>query len=399
MNILIVTDVYTPNANSSAVLMRDLALSLVKKNFNVHVLTLLEANTLETKSYASITEEEGVKVLRVRNIRKKTVGKIRRGLSELLLPYIMYRGFQKYFKNDRPDLIICYSPPITLEKTVNRLKRKYGPKTYLVLRDLFPQCALDVGVLKPGIIFNSFKEIENKLYEVSDYIGVQSLSDLKTITNTTCKLREKVELLYNWVDVAQYEKIIKKDFRREFGLQNKIVCLYAGNIGEYQELGFLFELIKLNFNRTDVVFLIVGSGSQSRELRDEYGDLDNVMFQEFVCPELYPDLVRQCDIGLINLSRSLTIQNIPGKLLGYWSSKLPVLASLNPNNDLQDIIKDADGGLCSVTGDLLQYNDNFNRLCDDMVLRDNQGASGYLYTKKHFSVDNARDTILKHFIN
>ena len=397
MNILIVTDVYIPNANSSAVLMRDLALSLVKRNINVSVLTLLESNTHEINNNVSITEEDGVRVLRVRNLRKKKVGNIRRGLSEILLPYILYRGFHKYFINDRPDLIICYSPPITLEKTVRRLKRKYATKVYLVLRDVFPQCARDVGALKSGLVFNYFKTIENQLYNVSDFIGVQSLSDLKSVLNNNQMPEEKVELLYNWVEVTPFEKKIERDFRSEFGLQNKIVCMYAGNIGKYQELGFLFELIKLNSNKANIVFLIVGSGSESGELRDTYGHLSNVVFQEFVSPEQYPDLVRQCDIGLINLNRSLTVQNIPGKLLGYWSSKLPVLASINPSNELQEIIKDANGGLCSITGDLRQYDDNFNRLCNDNALREKQGMSGYLYVQEHFSVDNAVDRILKHF--
>ena len=397
MNILIISDVYVPNANSSAVLMKDLALSLAKSDISVDILTLSETNTSIMKTHNSLTEEDGVRVLRVNNLKKKKVGLIRRGLSETLLPYFFYKGFHKYLSHKKPDLIICYAQPITLQSTLNKIKKKYGSKVYLVLRDVFPQCARDVGALKHKIVYNYFKGIEKKLYKVSDYIGVQSANDLKTVLNDYDFIEGKVELLNNWIDVSPYETRIERDFRREFGLENKIVCLFAGNIGKYQELSFLFELIKLNQDKHDVVFLIVGSGSESRELRDTYGHLKNVLFKEFIDPKQYIDLVRQCDIGLINLNRKLTIQNIPGKLLGYWSSKLPVLASINPGNNLQEIIKDANGGLCSITGDLRQYDDNFYRLCNDNALREKQGMSGYLYVQEHFSVDNAVDRILKHF--
>jgi glycosyltransferase involved in cell wall biosynthesis len=397
MNVLIITDVYIPNANSSAVLMKDLALSLVKKNINVYVLTLRESNTFKRQKEEPVTEEDGVKVLRVENLKKKKVGMIRRGLSEVLLPHLLYRGYRKYLSNVKPDVIICYSPPITLERTVRKLKKKYAAKTYLVLRDVFPQCARDVGALKQDLVFNFFKKIESQLYKVSDYIGVQSLSDLKSVSNNKSISKKKVELLYNWIDSTPFERKIKKDFRREFGLEGKIVCLYAGNIGMYQELDFLMELVKLNKENNSVVFLIVGSGSESQQLRDKYGHLENIVFKDFINPEQYPDLVRQCDIGLINLNRNLTVQNIPGKLMGYWCSRLPVLASINPGNDLLEMMRDANGGLCSITGDLNQYNENFNRLQQDKELREKMGMSGYLYAIQHFSVDNSRERILEHF--
>lgn len=397
MNILIVTDVYIPNANSSAVLLRDLALSFIKSNINVYVLTLKELNIAADDSESPIGEEDGVKVLRVKNLKKKNVGMIRRGLSEVLLPYLLYFGYRKHLKQVKPDIIISYSPPITLERTVRRLKNKYGSKVYLVLRDVFPQCAKDVGAMKQGLIFNYFKRIEKQLYHASDIIGVQSASDLKSVRDVQGLNEQKVQLLYNWIDFSPYQAEIARDFRGEFGLGNKIVCLYAGNIGKYQELSFLFELIKLYQDRKDVVFLVVGSGSESGKLRDTYQDYDNVLFKDFIDPKYYPDLVRQCDIGLINLNRNLTVQNIPGKLMGYWCSKLPVLASVNSGNDLGEIMEKAKGGLCSITGDLEAYSRNFSLLCSDLELRKTMGIAGYEFAMGNFSVDKVRDTILEHF--
>lgn len=398
MNILIITDVYIPNANSSAVLLRDLAQSFKKKDIDVFVLTLKESNVHLMKNDLPIREEDGVKVLRVKNFKKKDVGMIRRGLSEVLLPYLLYFGYCKYLRSVKPDIIISYSPPITLERTVKRMKKRYGSKVYLVLRDVFPQCAKHVGAIKQGLVFSYFERMEKQLYQVSDFIGVQSQSDLMSVCQMQGLNNEKVELLYNWIDFSPYRKQIARDFRSEFGLGDKIICLYAGNIGKYQELSFLFELIKVNRERKDAVFLIVGSGSESRGLKEAYKNYGNVIFKDFIDPQYYPDLVRQCDIGLINLNRNLTVQNIPGKLMGYWCSKLPVLASVNSGNDLMDMMEEAGGGFCSVTGELEAYNRNFSLLCEDKELRDKVGMAGYEFAVKHFSVDKVRDTILEHFI-
>jgi glycosyltransferase involved in cell wall biosynthesis len=397
MNVLLITDVYVPNANSSAVLMRDLALKLVEKGHNVWVLTLLDSNTKDTKVKFGITKEQGITVLRAKNFKKKGVGYIRRGISEVALPYTMVRAFHKYFRHNTLDLIISYSPPITLDKVIRKIKKRYMCKTYLVLRDIFPQCAKDVGALKNGFIYKYFKRVESQLYNVSDYIGVQSQRDYDSLYKVSKKLKEKSEVLYNWIDVTPYHKSSKIDFRAELGLQDKIVCLYAGNIGRYQELEFLFELIKINMAKKDVVFLIVGSGSHSQELRGKYEHLSNVIFKEFINPEQYPDLVKQCDIGLINLNRNLTIQNIPGKLLGYWSAKLPVLASVNLGNDLNEIIEEANGGFCSVTGNLSEYISNFDKLASNKETRLKLGLSGYTYLLNNFAVDSATNKILEHF--
>lgn len=397
MNILLITDVYVPNANSSAVLMRDLALDLVGKGHNVWVLTLLESNNKEPEVNFGISREHGITVIRAMNFKKKGVGNIRRGISEVALPYMMVRAFQKYFRDNTLDLIISYSPPITLDKVIKRIKKRYSSKVYLVVRDIFPQSARDVGALKNGFIYKYFKRVESNLYDESDYIGVQSQGDYDSLYKVNGKLKQKFEVLYNWIDITPYQKSINTDFRTDLGLKDKIVCLYAGNIGEYQELEFLFELIKINIEKKDIVFLIVGSGSQSQDLRAKYGYLSNAIFKEFISPEQYPDLVKQCDIGLINLNRNLTIQNIPGKLLGYWSAKLPVLASVNPGNDLYEIVEEANGGFCSITGNISQYISNFDKLASNKETRQKLGLSGYTYLLTNFAVDSATNKILKHF--
>lgn len=396
MEILLITDAYIPNANSSAVLMRDLALELKRRGNNIFVLTTVE-NNLGVQNYSpAISVEDGINIIRVKGIKKKNVSFIQRGISEVLLPRIMYTCAMKHLRNINFDLIITYSPPITFGKLINKIKKRTKCSTYLILRDIFPQCAKDAGVLTNKILFKYFREKEKKLYKISDYIGVQSEENLKFILSENKLDKKKVEVLYNWIDINSFSNGPTVDFRKKYNLSDKLVLLYAGNMGKYQELEFLLELAKNNIDKKDVIFLIVGSGSEKKYLVSKYEHLSNVMFKDFIEPYYYPSLVKQCDIGLINLNRNLSIQNIPGKLLGYWAAQIPVMAAVNPGNDIKDIIDKSKGGLCCITGDMITYQHNFDKLYDDILFRKSMGVKGNEYLTKHFTSKISVDTIINH---
>ena len=398
MNILIITDMYVPNANSSAVLMRDLAIDLKKRGHEVYVLSTMEHNINKEKHKELLEAEDGINVVRVKALKKKNVSFIKRGLGEVMLPYIMYYKSKKLLNNVKFDLIINYSPPVTLSILVEKYKRKNKCKNYLVLRDIFPQCAVDAGVLSNKHLINYFKALENKLYSLADYIGVQSEENYKYVLNNYDVNKEKIKVLYNWINLDIISKEKTWDFRKEFNINDHdIICLYAGNIGKYQELDFLLELAKINLNKKDLKFLIVGSGSEKEKLLKDYGNLENVIFKNFVSPGLYYDLVKSCNIGLVNLNRNLTIQNIPGKILGYWAEKLPILASINKDNDLAEILLKSKGGLYSYTGDIKSYDENLKRLYEDEKLRVLMGENGNKYLKEYYTSDIAAENILSLF--
>ena len=101
----------------------------------------------------SLKFENGVNVLRVKTMELFNTSMIRKGIANILLPHQISKAIKKYIGHIKFDTIILSTPPITYLKTVKWLKRNYNNKIYLILRDIFPQNAKDLGIIKSNIIF------------------------------------------------------------------------------------------------------------------------------------------------------------------------------------------------------------------------------------------------------
>ncbi len=110
-------------------------------------------------------------------------------------------------------------------------------------------------------------------------------------------------------------------------------------------------------------------------------------------------MLTEFDVGLILLNRKFKTQNFPGKMLGYMLHSMPILASINPGNDLQDILEEKQAGLVSINGDDQQFHDNAVRLIEDVNLRRQLGANARFLMESTFSVSRAAQQILTHFNN
>jgi len=128
----------------------------------------------------------------------------------------------------------------------------------------------------------------------------------------------------------------------ETALAGRKVFVYAGNMGVAQGMDILLDLAEKLQHLRDVGFLFVGRGSDSARLKNsaKARKLDNVLFYDEIHPDEIPDLYSQCSAGIVALDPKHNSHNIPGKFLTYMQSGLPVLANVNPGNDLAQVIRD-----------------------------------------------------------
>jgi len=339
------------------------------------------------------------------------------------LPIISKKHFkkavQKYFCNIKFDLVIYPTPPITFAPVVKYIKRRDKCKSYLILRDIFPQNVRDLGLLNNRLLFNYFRKKEKQLYDISDYIGCMSKGNIQYVLDHNEVDENKLEILYNWgkldhneVDENKLEilynwgktnhnsEIVITDYKKKYGLENKFVAVFGGNIGLPQELEFLLELAKEYKVRDDIVFLIIGKGAQKQKIVDliRNENILNVMIKDFLPRDEYDNLMKQCDIGLINLSRKFTIPNIPSKTIAYFKAGISILASTDRNTDYKDLLaKKAKAGLWSETGDLKTYKENFEKIVNNKELRKKLGRNGRRFLEENLSVKRAYQIITKHF--
>ena len=394
MKIFLVVVYYLPSTKSSAKLIHDLALEFKNRGHDVTVITPSES----IKSNYEIGNIEGVEVLSIKTGKIDGASKIVRTINELLLSYNIWRKGKSYFQLNKCDLVVWYSPSIFFGALVKKLKRVYGSSSYLILRDIFPQWALDTGVLKKGLIFNFFQKKELDQYNAADIIGVQSPANLTYFHEKGWDKKFKLEVLYNWTKVEE-PALPFFNYREKLGLQGKVVFFYGGNIGVAQDMDNLLRLAGSLKCEPRAHFLFVGSGSEVHRIKEEIisKNLTNVIFQEAVGQEEYLSMLSEFDVGLISLDRKIKTPNFPGKMLGYMYFSMPILASINPGNDLKLILEDSKAGLVSINGnDKLLFN-NALRLSQDNDLRKEIGANSKHLLENTFSVTKTANQILSHF--
>ena len=338
MQIVVISDAYPPMKTSGAVQIRDLVSEFVNQGHKVTVL-------LPDSSISSgwdIEKSEGIEILRLKAPQTKDVSYIRRAIGEYLLSFFMFRNLKKSpLKERRWDALVWYSPSIFFGKLVRKIKSESQCPGYLVLRDIFPEWAVDMGLLKRGLIYRYFKKVEREQYLQADTIGVQTPSVLNYFEKHQHGLPASVEVLNNWLSEPKTAPCcITID---ETILAGRKLFVYTGNIGVAQGMDILIDLAaELNDDKS-VGFIFVGRGSAVAHVKQRAVSyqLSNILFFDEIDPVEIPSLLSECHIGLIALDPRHKNDNIPGKFLAYMQAGLPVLATINAGNDLEKLIQDS----------------------------------------------------------
>jgi glycosyltransferase involved in cell wall biosynthesis len=393
MRILLVVVYYLPSTMSSAKLIHDLAMEFQRLGHE----PIVAAPDGTIRADCEVTTEEGIKVLRVKAGEIKLASRWMRAWREITLSRVMWQKGKNFLLQNPSDLIVYYSPTIFFGGFVKTLKKHFGCPSYLVLRDIFPQWAVDAGVLRKGPVHAFFKWKERQNYEAADIIGVQSPANLSYFSAGGLNGRYNLEVLYNWAAVES-KAMPRRNYRRLLNLMDKVVFFYGGNIGVAQDMDNIVRLAERLRNESSAFFLLVGDGSEASRLKSEIRDrgLTNIMIHEAVDQDEYLAMLSDFDVGLISLDRRLKTQNFPGKMLSYMKSSIPILASINPGNDLGDLLKQHDAGLVCLNGDDDQFEAFARRLLTDRELRTRLGRNARAMLEDCFSVSRAARLILSH---
>ena len=341
MRIVLVADVFPPFRSSGAVQLRDLSREFVRQGHEVTVMVASPELPLSWRMEVA----NGVRILRLRTPKTKDVSYFRRTLGELAMPFAMLRNLKRSpYAHETWDAVVWYSPTIFLGPLAKALKSRSGCPGYLIIRDIFPEWALDMGLMGRGLPYRFFRAVARYQYAAADVIGVQTPGNLAYFSPTSLAGTAKLEVLHNWLsespDISCSIKVANTHLR------GRKIFVYAGNMGIAQGMGILLELAAHLKHRTDIGFIFVGRGSDAPRLRDdaETRKLDNVIFYDEIDPDEIAGLYCQCHIGLVALDPRHKTHNIPGKFLSYMQSSLPVLACVNEGNDLVELIENRSVG-------------------------------------------------------
>lgn len=353
-----------------------------------------------------LSDEGGVHTLNVRTLNVQKTSIVEKGLGQLSIEYLYKRAIKKYFAGVQFDLILYSTPPITFPNVIEYAK-KMNPsaKSYLLLKDIFPQNAVDLGMLSKsgikGFLYNYFRKKERELYRLSDYIGCMSPANVKFVLEHNPEVdRATVEVNPNSLELVgnSITDVEKKEILGKYGLPtNKPILIYGGNLGKPQGIPFLIECLEANKNRTDCHFVVVGSGTYYDDLADWYATNHetSVTVMKGLPKEDYDRLVQSCHVGLIFLDYRFTIPNFPSRILSYLEYKMPVICATDPNCDMGQIANENGFGVWCPSNNV----EAFTNSVDNLLISDikKMGENGYEFLKNNYLVDHSYKQIMKHF--
>ena len=345
--------------------------------------------------------------VRTLNVTKTNI--IEKGIGQLLLGSQFKRAFKKYFGSEKFDVILYSTPPITFNGVVEYAKKISGGKamTYLLLKDIFPQNAVDMGMLsKTGakrVLYNMFRQREKRLYQISDFIGCMSPANVQYLLKHNPQVgTDKVEIAPNSVDLSPCNVLQEEErsaILKKYKLPtDKPIFIYGGNLGIPQGIPFLIDCLEANANRKDCHFVIVGSGTYYQRLADWYKNHKPaaVTVMKGLPKADYDKLVRACNVGLIFLDYRFTIPNYPSRLLSYLEYKMPIIACTDKNCDTGTIAEKNGFGLYAPSNDVKA----FTYAVDKMLKADikTMGERGYEFLKANYLVEHTYNAIMKHVV-
>lgn len=378
----------------------DLLRKFCEKGNNVFIVSPTERRN-NKKTY--IIEEESCRILKVRtgNIQKTNI--IEKGISTVLLEGQFKRAIKKYFSNVKFDLVLYSTPPITLAGAVKYIKKRDDAKTYLLLKDIFPQNAVDIGMMQTSgiksLIYKIFRKKEKELYRLSDAIGCMSEANVDFLLKHNPEIdKAKVEICPNCIEPLTLECSCedKMKIREKYSIPvDKKVFIYGGNLGKPQGIPFLVECLKKNVGREDAYFIICGRGTDYSVIREFFDNEKpkNMLLINGLPTEEFERLVSLCDVGLIFLDKRFTIPNFPSRLLSYLQAKIPVIAATDKNTDLGKVITDGKFGLWCESSLAEDFTEILNiAMSSDLK---EMGKKGYEYLMREYTTDKGYEIIIK----
>ena len=394
MNILFLTLAY-PTDEKENNLYTDLMEEFVRNGHEVHVVCQRE------KRFGK--ETEWIQVLRVKtgNVTKTNI--LEKGIATLNIENVFLKAINEFNRFDNIDLIIYSTPPITFSKVVKNLKRDFNAKTYLLLKDIFPQNAIDLGMFNSnGIFARFFKAKEKQLYMISDHIGCMSEGNKQFIIKHNSTLPAgKIEINPNSIiPNLEFPLVNKNELKQKYGVSpTQLLFVYGGNLGKPQGIDYLIETLDIYNEYPEISLLIIGSGTEYEKLNSHIknNQYKNIKLLSAMPKDEYEQIVQISDMGLIYLDKRFTIPNIPSRILSYMDKSVPVLAVTDTNTDLKDILKIADNGYFSPAGDLQNLSKTIKQIVQERDLLATKGVSGRKYLENNFDVKNSYEVIMKHF--
>jgi glycosyltransferase involved in cell wall biosynthesis len=372
-----------------------------------HKIFIVSPSERRYQEATALRIQDNVNILNVKSFNIQKTNVIEKGIGTLLLEYQFAKAINGYYSNIKFDLVIYSTPPITFSSVIRKIKLRDGAASYLLLKDIFPQNAVDLGMIKKGgILHRFFTKKEKELYALSDYIGCMSPANVQYIIDHNPQLNPSIiEVNPNSLQQQEDGKTStspRDSIREKYAIPvDAVVFVYGGNLGKPQGLDFLIDVLASNLFNDKIFFLIIGTGTEYQKLTDWFARYNpgNALLISALPKAEYDELLGSCDVGLLFLDKRFTIPNFPSRMLSYMEYKIPIIAATDRSTDVGEIIEKNGFGYWCENGDMEKFNDTVNYLIQNEDKINDMGQLGYNYMINNYLVAHSYEKIIEHFQN
>lgn len=401
MKVLYIASIF-PKENEEDNIYTDLAEALKEKGHDVVVVVSDERkNASETR----MCRERNIEVIRVKTGNLYNVGLFEKATSFITMQNKLKDAINKYLGDKKFDLVLLMAPPITMYSVAKFAMKKFNCISYLMQKDIFPQNALDLGILnKSNPAYWYFRNIEKKLYKTVTVIGCMSNGNKKYLLENNSFIDEKkIELFPNTIKINKELYWSKTSIRQKYNIpEDNVIAIYGGNFGRAQGIDFLIKVLDEYKNNNKVYFILIGKGTEKDRLfkHIQTNKIKNVLYLDYVPKKEYCEILSQSDIGLVFLDHRFTIPNIPSRTLTYFEYSLPIMAATDKSTDYKELIEDESlSGLWCESNNLKEFINKFNFLLDNPKIRKEMGERGRKYLENNLGVDKSVELLEQAFKN
>ena len=317
------------------------------------------------------------------------------GRAWAYLSYAFSSTWAGIFKAERPDVIIATSPPLTVAPTMWLLALLRNRPAVFEVRDLWPESAIDTGVLKSRpLIWLSYK-LEAMAYRKAKWINVLTPAFEDALVETKGIDRERISMIPNGADLDIMTPGPKDNqVREELGLRDKFVVSYFGAHGRANRVGQLLDVAeKIQATHPDIRIMLVGDGMEKPGIVEDAKKrrLDNVIFVDSVAKNRVKDYINASDICTAVLMKNDTFKTVyPNKVFDYMSCKRPIIVAID--GVARKLVEGSGAGLFAEPENADAMISAILKLKDDPQLAEEMGQNGLSlaeqkYNRKAFAGD------------
>lgn len=286
----------------------------------------------------------------------------------------------------RADRTIVVLPPLALGVMIGLIARLKGSRVIVHVQDLQPDAALELGMLKAGLLTRALYGVESAAYRLAHRVSTISEGMRRKIISKGVS-PDKTILFRNWANDDTVRPGARDTaLRAEWGLgTDDFVVLYSGNLGRKQGLSSLLDAAEELRDCRRLKMIIVGNGVEQAELIAEAAGrgLDSVLFRPLQPLDRLSELLATADVSVIPQRRAVTDIVLPSKLCNILASARPVIAAAPPGSDLAMILREGSCGVLVEPEDGAQIAAAVRALMEDPGRCSELGANGRLFAERH----------------